>query len=155
MQLQTKFRIWAGLLTTALLIDGYMTFLFSRGIISAGELALSVIIVHSVRGTLSTFLIGSAIFDVYKKRNEFLRMILDIDERWQDVAIVSIILLVCAYLYGISLQPSTNTEPQQDAVEEVFREEIELFRKDTVRFEADIQKTMADFEKEIAKTVER
>jgi hypothetical protein len=82
-------------------------------------------------------------------------MILDIDERWLDVAIVSFVLLVCAYLYGISLQPSTNTESQQPAVEEVFREEIKLFQKDTIRFEADIQKTMADFEKEIAKTVER
>ena len=63
MQLQTKFRIWVALLSTALLIDAYMTFLFSRGQISAGELALSVIIVHSTRGTLSTILIGSAIFE--------------------------------------------------------------------------------------------
>ena len=155
MQLQTKFRIWVALLSTALLIDAYMTFLFSRGQISAGELALSVIIVHSTRGTLSTILIGSAIFDVYKKRNEFLRMILDIDERWQDVIIVSWVLLICAYLYGVNRKDSSSTETQKSTVEEVFQAEHKKFHEDTVQLKIDIQKTLADFEKEIAKTVER
>jgi hypothetical protein len=131
-----------------------MTFLFSRGQISAAGLALSVIIVHSTRGTLSTILIGSAIFDVYKKRNEFLRMVLEIDERWQDVIIVSCALLVGAYLYGVSLRYSATPDATEPVVEEVFQKEIKLFHSNVTEFEGEIQKTMRTFENEIAKSAE-
>ena len=82
-------------------------------------------------------------------------MILDIDERWQDVIIVSWVLLICAYLYGVNRKDSSSTETQKSTVEEVFQAEHKKFHEDTVQLKIDIQKTLADFEKEIAKTVER